>query len=252
MPWGALSGLTTEGNHLYAVPDNAFAQSRIWRLNMAEAAQGRVVIDQVITLTETDGKAVKVNPEGIARVANGFWIASEGATVDGNELIKVNAAGVVQQRIKLPASVQAKFASAKTSTGFEGVTASADGQTLYMAIQRGFDLSKPQAAILKLHLPTQTWTSALYPLEQHSQDAKTHWMGLSEIQLMDDGRLPAAGTRQGRRRGQGHQRRGQTHLQRERGRCGGRCGTEEDLGTRPAQGLQLAARKGRGHGRVQR
>lgn len=188
LPWGALSGLTTDGNHLYAVPDNAFAQSRIWRLNMAEAAQGRVVIDQVTPLTEK-GQPLKLDPEGIARVPDGFWIASEGATVDGNELVKVDAAGAVQQRIKLPASIQAKFASAKTSTGYEGVAASADGQTLYMAIQRGFDLSKPQAAILKLHLPTMTWTTALYPLEQHSKDAKTYWMGLSEIQLTSDGRL---------------------------------------------------------------
>ncbi len=189
LPWGALSGLTTDGTHLYAVPDNAFAQSRIWRLNMAEAAQGRVVIDQVTPLTDADGKAMKLDPEGIARVADGFWIASEGATVDGNELIKVTATGAVQQRVKLPASVQALFASAKTSTGFEGVTASADGQTLYMAVQRGYDLGKPQAAILKLHLPTMTWSSALYPLEQHSRDAKTYWMGLSEIQLTEDGRL---------------------------------------------------------------
>jgi len=188
MPWGALSGLSTDGTHLYAVPDNAFAHSRIWRINPTEAAQGRMVIDQVIPLTD-GGQPLKVDPEGIARVADGFWIAAEGATVDGNELIKVNAAGVVQQRVKLPANVQAKFTSAKTSTGFEGVTASADGETLYMAIQRGFDLAKPQAAILKLHLPTQTWTTALYPLEQHSKDAKTYWMGLSEIQLNHDGRL---------------------------------------------------------------
>lgn len=189
MPWGALSGLTTDGTHLYAVPDNAFAQSRIWRLNMAEAAQGRVVIDQVVALTDAHGQALKLDPEGIARVADGFWIASEGATVDGNELIRVNAAGVVQQRVKLPAHVQAKFANAKTSTGFEGVTASADGQTLYMAVQRGYDLGKPQAAILKLHLPSMTWTSALVPLEQHGKDAQQFWMGLSEIQLLDDGRL---------------------------------------------------------------
>lgn len=188
LPWGALSGLTTDGTHLYAVPDNAFGHSRIWRLNMTEAAQGRVVIDQVIPLTDK-GQPLKVDPEGIARVGDGFWIASEGASVDRNELIKVNPAGEVQQRIPLPASVQAKFANAKTGTGYEGVTASADGQTLYMAVQRGYDLGKPQAAILKLHLPTMTWTSALYPLEQHSRDAKTYWMGLSEIQLTADGRL---------------------------------------------------------------
>lgn len=188
LPWGALSGLTTDGSHLYAVPDNAFDQSRIWRLNMAEAAQGRVVIDQVVPLSD-NGQSLKLDPEGIARVTDGFWIASEGAAVDGNELIKVDAAGALKQRVKLPANVQARFASARTSTGYEGVTASADGQTLYMAVQRGYDLNKPQATILKLHLPTMTWSSALYPLEQHSKDAKTYWMGLSEIQLTEDGRL---------------------------------------------------------------
>ena len=189
MPWGALSGLTTDGTHLYAVPDNAFGQSRIFRIDPSQASQGRLVIDQVTLLTTADGQALKVDPEGIAKVADGFWIASEGATVEGNELIKVNAAGVVQQRVKLPASVQARFASPKTGTGFEGVTASADGQTLYMAIQRGFDVKRPQAAILKLHLPTDTWTTALYPLDRHSKDPQQFWMGLSEIQLTDDGRL---------------------------------------------------------------
>jgi len=187
--WGALSGLDTDGTHLYAVPDNAFGQSRIWRINPAELAQGRMVIDQVTMLTEANGQPLKVDPEGIAKVADGFWVASEGKTVADNELIKVNAAGVVQQRVTLPASVQAKFANPKTSTGFEGVTASADGQTLYMAIQRGFDLAKPQAAIVKWHMPSNTWTTALYPLEQHSKDAKQFWMGLSEITLLPDGRL---------------------------------------------------------------
>lgn len=187
--WGALSGLTTDGTHLYAVPDNAFAQSRIYRINPAERAQGRMVIDRVTLLTEANGQPLKVDPEGIAHVADGFWVASEGATVDGNELIKVNTAGVVQQRVKLPAALQARFANPKTSTGFEGVTASADGQTLYMAIQRGFDLAKPQAAIVKWHIPTNTWTTALYPLEQHSTDAKQFWMGLSDITLLPDGRL---------------------------------------------------------------
>lgn len=187
--WGALSGLTTDGQTLYAVPDNAFAQSRIWRINPANAAQGRMEIDQVTLLTEANGQPLKADAEGIAHVPDGFWIASEGATVDGNELIKVNASGVVQQRVKLPASLQARFASPKISTGFEGMTASPDGQTLYLAIQRGFDPAKPQAAIVKWHIPSDTWTTALYPLDQHSRDAKQFWTGLSEIQLTADGRL---------------------------------------------------------------
>ena len=56
MPWGALSGLSTDGTHLYAVPDNAFAQSRIWRIDPSDATHGRMLIDQVTLLTEADGK----------------------------------------------------------------------------------------------------------------------------------------------------------------------------------------------------
>ncbi len=187
--WGALSGLTTDGTYLYAVPDNAFGHSRIYRIDPAQVAQGRMVIDQAIMLTEANGQPLRVDPEGIAKVADGFWVASEGATVDGNELIKVNTAGVVQQRVKLPPAIQARFASPKISTGFEGVTASADGQKLYMAIQRGFDPAQPQAAIVKWHIPSNTWTTAFYPLAQHSTQPKKLWMGLSEIQLTADGRL---------------------------------------------------------------
>jgi hypothetical protein len=69
------------------------------------------------------------------------------------------------------------------------VSASADGQTLYTVIQRGFDPSRPMAAILKWHIPTNTWTTALYPMEQHSKDPKQFWTGLSEISLTPDGRL---------------------------------------------------------------
>lgn len=188
--WGALSGLTTDGSFMYAVPDNAFGESRIYRLNPVDVTvKGKLVIDQVIPLTLSDGSALKVDPEGIAKVPDGFWVAAEGANVDANELIKVTAAGVVVQRVKMPADVQARFADKNNSTGFEGVTASADGKTLYVAVQRGFDINKPFAAILKYEVDSGKWTSAQYPLEQHSKDPKTLWMGLSEIQLTTDGRL---------------------------------------------------------------
>jgi len=189
IPWGALSGLTTDGTYLYAVPDNAFGQSRIWRLNAADVAKGRITIDKVIPLTLAGAK-FNADAEGIAVLADGsFWVAMEGTNVAGNELVKVTADGVVTQRVKLSAAIQAKFANANNTTGFEGVTASADGNTLYVALQRGFDITKPFAAVLKYDVPTDTWTSAQYPLEQHSVNPTTYWMGLSEIQLTTDGRL---------------------------------------------------------------
>lgn len=187
--WGALSGLTTDGTHLYAVPDNAFGQSRIYRINPSDVAQGRMAIDQVTMLTTADGQPLAVDPEGIAHVPGGFWVAAEGATAAGNELIQVNAAGVVQKRVALPTDLQARFANPKMGTGFEGVTASLDGQTLYSVVQRGFDTAQPMAVIVKWHIPSDAWTTALYPLDQHSTDAKRFWTGLSEIQLLADGRL---------------------------------------------------------------
>lgn len=189
LPWGALSGLTTDGRHLYAVPDNAFGQSRIFRIDPSAREQGQMVIDRVTLLREADGRPLKADPEGIARIPGGFWIASEGKTVADNELLRVDDEGTVRQRVALPARIQALFADPRTSTGFEGVAVSPDGQTLYLALQRGYDLAKPQAALLKYHLPTESWTSALYPLDQHSRNPRAYWTGLSEIQLTEDGRL---------------------------------------------------------------
>lgn len=189
VPWGAISGLTQDGRHLYAVPDNAFGQSRIWRIDPNPGTPGQWTIDQTIAIRTADGRAVKADPEGIAHVPEGFWIASEGAKVADNALLLVDREGVVRQQVSLPPSVQSRFARAGISTGFEGVAASPDGQTLYLAIQRGFDPEKPQAAIVRWHRPTDTWTTALYPLERHSRDPKTFWMGISEIQLLPDGRL---------------------------------------------------------------
>jgi len=188
MPWGALSGLTTDGRKLFAVPDNAFKQSRIYTINPA-VRQGEMTIEAVTMLIDSNGSALAVDPEGIARVADGFWIASEGSKVAKNELIKVRPDGVVLERVALSPEMQAKFSASTISTGFEGVAASSDGKTLYVAVQRGFDPSLPYGAILKYDTETATWTSALYPLDQHSQDPATYWTGLSEIQLVADGRL---------------------------------------------------------------
>lgn len=189
IPWGALSGLTTDGVRMYAVPDNAFKHSRIYTIDPSEVRQGKMIVEAVTMLTTADGSPLTVDPEGIARVADGFWIAAEGSRVAGNELIKVGFDGVVMERVALPAAVQAKFSSPTVSTGFEGVTASSDGKTLYVALQRGFNPTLPFAAILKYETETGAWTSALYPLDQHSKNPVTLWTGLSEILLTDDGRL---------------------------------------------------------------
>lgn len=189
LPWGAISGLTLDGSHIYAVPDNAFAHSRIWRINARTGDRGQWSIDKDIRLTTTDGQPLKVDPEGIAHVPDGFWIATEGAKVADNALLLVDRQGVLRQKVSLPDDIQKRFVRPGVSTGFEGVAASTDGQTLYLAVQRGFDPGRSEAAIIRWHRPSNTWTTALYPLEQHSRNPKKFWMGISEIQLLADGRL---------------------------------------------------------------
>lgn len=188
LAWGALSGLTTDGTHLFAVPDNAFGQSRIYQIKPHPASnQMRITSAKLLTLA--DGSPLCVDAEGIAKVAGGFWIAAEGLSFAENELIKVNDAGVVQERVKLPAELQARNVSPPESPGFEGVTASSDGRTLYVALQRGFDIANPFAAILKYDTLNGTWTSAQYPLDRHSKNAELYWTGISEVQCTADGKL---------------------------------------------------------------
>lgn len=154
-----------------------------------DVVQGCLILDQVILFIEVDGKVLKVDFEGIVKVVDGFWIVLEGKIVVDNQFIKVNMVGVVQQCVKLFVSVQIKFVSFKISIGYEGVIVSVDGQMFYMVVQCGFDLNKFQVVILKLYLFINIWIMVFYLLDQYSKDVKKYWMGLFEIQFMDDGCL---------------------------------------------------------------
>lgn len=55
---------------------------------------------QVTMLTEANGQPLKVDPEGIAKVNDGCWVASEGNAVAHNELIKLNTADVTTTTCK--------------------------------------------------------------------------------------------------------------------------------------------------------
>lgn len=189
MPWGALSGLTSDADFLYSLPDNAFAQSRIFRLNKQMLEEGFMQIDKVIPLSQKDGSAYKVDPEGIAKVADGFWVALEGKTPAENALVKIDNQGTVQEEIKLSAEILALFANQEVSTGFEGVAISHDGNKLYVPLQRGFDPKKPQAAILTYEISSKTWISSHYPLDQHSKNPEKIWTGLSGVTLDTNGDL---------------------------------------------------------------
>lgn len=187
IPWSALSGFTTDGEHIYTVPDNARKPSCIWRMDMSQVVEGIAIIDNEIPLVK-DGQPVAYDLEGISWTKDGFWLVSEGKTGIENLLVFASPDGVVQAEYALPPEMIAKYGEPK-NYGFEGVAVSGDGKTVYVAIQRGFDAGEPRAAILRFSTDTKQWDAAWYPLESHSKDPKKYWMGLSDIAFADENTL---------------------------------------------------------------
>lgn len=185
MPWGALSGLTTDGTYFYAVPDSAFGESRIFRINMEDVANGCALIDRVTYITNQTGSRLKLDPEGIVFTGSGFWVASEGKKVEANQLLLVNLFGKVQKKVSLPAWLTARYGE-PGKYGFEGVAMSNNGQFVYAAMQRGFDPADEYARILRYDTQTDEWITFRYPLDMNSADPDKYWTGISDIVLLDD------------------------------------------------------------------
>lgn len=183
LPWGALSGLANAaGQRLYAVPDNAFAPSRIFTLRHGDP----MVVSSALMLTRA-GSPVAYDLEGIAnRPGGGWWVVSEGRRNAGqsgatnNLLINVGADGSVVAEVQLPAAVNA----VQRSNGFEGVATNADGSQVYVAFQR--EWSDDPAGFVKIgrYTPaTGSWAFFRYPLDAAPAGG---WVGLSEITALDD------------------------------------------------------------------
>ncbi|MEM9537917.1 MAG: esterase-like activity of phytase family protein [Cyanobacteria bacterium P01_E01_bin.42] len=183
LPFSALSGLVPVPNspsEVYAIPDNAMRPSRIFRI--AIGREGAMVEDAIM-LTK-DGEPANYDLEGIAIAPrNGFWLVSEGDTREGREkpniLIKANARGEVEEEIFLPADAAASI----TRFGFEGVTTSADGEEVYVAIQRAFE-GEELVRIGKYDVSSEEWEFYYYPLDTDNVEG---WVGLSEISRDTDG-----------------------------------------------------------------
>jgi hypothetical protein len=186
IPWGALSGFTSDGRDIYSVPDNARSPSVIWRLDMQDVSDGYVEIAEEIPLKKAGVPAV-YDLEGICWTKEGFWLVSEGAESAENILVFALHDGTVETEYPLPSEFFARYGDPK-NYGFEGITAASDGK-IYAALQRGFVLGGSDAAILRFDPVSKEWQVAWYPLEVHSKDPKKFWMGLSDITALDDGRL---------------------------------------------------------------
>lgn len=186
-PWSALSGFSSDGKHIYAVPDNAWSPSKIWRIDMSGAKDGKAEIDGMIPITK-DGAPAAYDLEGICWTKSGFWLASEGSKASENLLIFADHDGAVKEEHTLPQELIDKYGD-PGKFGFEGVAATSDGSFLYVAMQRGFNSGAKQAAILRLSPSDGKWETAWYPLDDNPVDSKKYWMGLSDLCLVDDDTL---------------------------------------------------------------
>ncbi len=177
--WGALSALVADDESattLYAVNDSAYAESRIYTIDVS---QSPALITGYVTLT-LDGEPMHYDPEGIAlRAEGGFWVASEGGAETDNLLIAVAEDGTVIEEIRLPAEVE----GAATNNGFEGVaTYMVDGsERVIIAQQRSWADDEAGQVKLDIYDPaTGEWTFVAYQLDAPTSP-NGGWVGLSEI-----------------------------------------------------------------------
>lgn len=187
LPWGALSGLSTDpadADRLFAVSDSAYAPSEIYSVDTSVTP---ALIDSSLTVTEA-GEPAALDLEGIAaRADGGFWAVTEGATGPENALLELDADGAVQQRIALPTEV----ADALGSQGFEGVTIEqgAEGEIVWTALQREASIDADGIVrIGRYDVADESWSFFGYPLEAAS-GVEGDWNGLSEITLTPAGTL---------------------------------------------------------------
>lgn len=192
IPWVAMSGLVgdpTDPDTLYGVSDSFLAQAGIFTIDVS--ASPAVITDRVLVSNldgslrnDLDLEGITIAPEG------GFWVASEGRTNAGSEranaLLRLDANGVVQAEVALPADL---LAAGLTSSGFEGLAATGTGTTeyLYAVIQRPWP-SDPAGTVKigRYEVATATWTFVSYTLDNVVLPAGG-FVGLSEITALPDG-----------------------------------------------------------------
>ncbi|GIG92566.1 esterase-like activity of phytase family protein [Plantactinospora endophytica] len=183
--WGALGALSAvpgKSHLLYSVTDAAYSPTRILSIDPTSAP---AVVTGSLTVQAADGTPVGYDAEGIfARPQGGFWLAVEGATGAGNQLVRLDAAGVTRQVVPVPAEVAAGLAK----QGFEGVTAGTDQrgrEVVWAALQR--EVAGDPTGVVRLgryDVAAGTWSWFGYRLG--TTDTPGDWIGLSEITVVGD------------------------------------------------------------------
>ncbi|MFI2303351.1 esterase-like activity of phytase family protein [Actinacidiphila glaucinigra] len=183
--WGALGALSAvpgRPHELYTVTDAAYSVTKIMTI---DTSRQPAVITRALTVKDADGKPVGYDAEGIhARPQGGFWLAVEGATGDGNKLVRLDSDGVTRQVVPLPADVAAGLAK----QGFEGVTATTDRdgrEVVWATLQR--EVKGDPAGVVRIgryDVASGTWSWFGYRIA--STDTPGDWIGLSEITAVGD------------------------------------------------------------------
>ncbi|GAA4577708.1 esterase-like activity of phytase family protein [Planotetraspora kaengkrachanensis] len=183
--WGALGALSAvpgESHELYTVTDAAYSVTKIMTI---DTSRQPAVITRALTVKDAGGKPVGYDAEGIfGRPQGGFWLAVEGATGAGNELVRLDRDGVTRQVVPLPADVAAGLAK----QGFEGVTATTDRngrEIVWATLQR--EVTGDPAGIVRLgRYDVQAGTWSWYGYQIGTTDTPGDWIGLSEITAVGD------------------------------------------------------------------
>ncbi|MGW1813508.1 esterase-like activity of phytase family protein [Streptomyces sp. NPDC002125] len=183
--WGALGALSAvpgRPHELYTVTDAAYDDTRVLTLDTSRTP---AVITRALTVKDAEGRPVGYDAEGIfARPQGGFWLAVEGATGDGNRLVRLDRDGVTRQVVTLPADVAAGL----TKQGFEGVTATTDRkghEVVWATLQR--EVKGDPAGTVRLgRYDVRAGTWSWYGYRIGTTDTPGDWIGLSEITVVGD------------------------------------------------------------------
>jgi hypothetical protein len=188
IPWGAISGATSERgstDKIWVVTDSAYKHTRLLRVDTTRSP-ARIIGSLTVT---KDGIPQSLDGEGIVHhESGGFWMVSEGNPTDKkaptqNQLLRLSNLAEVLETIELPVSVSEKA----TRFGFEGVTVIGSGndEMIVIAVQREWkDDPKGHAKILFYKPVTKEWRVAHFPLQ--SPATEDSWVGLSEITAVSE------------------------------------------------------------------
>ncbi|AWW38506.1 esterase-like activity of phytase family protein [Streptomyces cadmiisoli] len=183
--WGALGALSAvpgKPHQLYTVTDAVYSPTRILTV---DTARQPTTVTRALTVKDAAGKPVGYDAEGIhARPQGGYWLAVEGKTGTGNQLVRLDRDGVTRQVVPLPADVAAGLGG----QGFEGVTATTDRhgrEIVWATLQR--EVATDPAGVVRLgryDVEADTWSWFGYRLG--STATPGDWIGLSEITVVGD------------------------------------------------------------------